>query len=85
MVCFEVLDFGFRLLDTIHRVDGSITMAVCCTTVQWSGFESQLPTFKIMFISLILAILVVNSPHNLQVVWKDFMAEGINALKNSTF
>jgi hypothetical protein len=67
-------------------------MAVCCTAVQWSGFESQLPTFKIMFTSLTLAILVCNPLEQLEGtmasqftgVWERFMAEGINALKNST-
>ena len=35
LVGFEGFDFGFRLLDTIRRVDGSITMAVCCNAMVW--------------------------------------------------
>ena len=68
-------------------------MAVCCTTVQWSGFESQLPTFKIMFTSLTLTMLVCNPLEQLEGTmasqitggWVRFKAEGIYALKNSNF
>jgi hypothetical protein len=99
---FPLFRFNFWLvLKFLILVLGSWTQSVGLTEVlqwqyvamQWSGFESQLPTFKIMFTSLALKMLVCYPPQQLEGTmasqitggWVRFKAEGINALKNSNF